>query len=348
MPANFPFTAVIGQSQMKLALLLCAIDPAIGGVLLSGGRGSAKSTLVRSLTALLPNRTLATIPLGATEEMVTGSIQLEQALKDGAVEFNPGVLARAHQGLLYVDEVNLLPDHLVDLLLDVSASKMNLIERDGLSNDHPADFVLVGTMNPDEGELRPQLLDRFGLMAEVQSRFNLIERQQIVEQRLAYDRNPDELIAMHADALGQLSEQIQQAIKSLPTISIPENIKTEIANRCNRAGVEGLRADITLYRAAIAHAAFLAAAEVSVSDLEIPLLPISQVVPALKVHGVQWRHNRFPVLIRYRLVRSSQRTSRSSISCPTHEPALEQLVSTPPKDLSLEALLSESQIGFEP
>ncbi len=268
MPPNFPFTAVIGQLQMKLALLLCAIDPAIGGVLLSGGRGSAKSTLVRSLSVLLPDRTLATIPLGATEEMVTGSIQLEQALKDGSVEFNPGILARAHQGLLYVDEVNLLPDHLVDLLLDVSASKINLIERDGLSHEHAADFVLVGTMNPDEGELRPQLLDRFGLMAAVQSRFDLVERQQIVEQRLAFDSNPDEVIAKHADAMQQLSEQIHHAMEKLSSITMPESVKTEIAELCNNAGVEGLRADITLYRAATAHAALQGAAEVRSADLD--------------------------------------------------------------------------------
>lgn len=267
MSTLFPFTAVVGQSQMKLALLLCAIDPKIGGALLSGGRGSAKSTLVRSLTDLLPEKSLVTIPLGATEEMITGSIQLDKALRQGEIAFNPGILARAHQGLLYVDEVNLLPDHLVDLLLDVASSNVNLVERDGMSHSHPADFVLIGTMNPDEGELRPQLLDRFGLMAPVQSQFNRDERQQIVEQRMAFDADPVKVLQAHSDAMRGLKEQIENAITLLPTLRIPATVKSYIAVCCEEAEVEGLRADITMYRAVIAHAALEGHLEATIEDV---------------------------------------------------------------------------------
>ncbi len=164
---HFPLAAVVGADELKLALCLAAIDPAIGGVLIEGPRGMAKSTLARGVADLLDGGRFVTLPLGASEERIVGTLDLDAALGEGRAQFSPGVLAHAHGGVLYVDEVNLLPDHLVDLLLDVAASGVNLIERDGLSHSHPARFVLIGTMNPEEGELRPQLLDRFGLKVQL-------------------------------------------------------------------------------------------------------------------------------------------------------------------------------------
>ena len=266
--ASFPFTAVVGQDPVKTALLLAIVDPGIGGVLISGSRGSAKSTLVRSLEALLADRQLVTLPLGATEEMVAGTLQLQQALKDGEVAFAPGILSRAHGGLLYVDEVNLLPDHLVDLLLDVAASGVNHVERDGISHRHDAEFVLVGTMNPDEGELRPQLLDRFGLMAEVQQRFALDERREIVRRRVAFDADPKGFELEHRQAMDALARQIEQAGTRLAGVILDEAIATDIARRCEAAAVDGFRADITFYRAARAHAALAGRDAVEVGDLD--------------------------------------------------------------------------------
>jgi len=266
--ASFPFTAVVGQDAVKTALLLAIVDPGIDGVLISGSRGSAKSTLVRSLETLLAQRQLVTLPLGATEEMVAGSLQLQQALSDGEVAFAPGLLARAHGGLLYVDEVNLLPDHLVDLLLDVAASGINHVERDGISHRHAAEFILVGTMNPDEGELRPQLLDRFGLMAEVQTRFMLDERREIVRRRVAFDSDPPAFEAEHRQDMSALAVQIDQAGERLDGVELSEAIATEISRRCAAAGVDGFRADITFYRAARAHAALAGRDAVDSGDLD--------------------------------------------------------------------------------
>lgn len=266
--ASFPFTAVVGQESLKTALLLAIVDPAINGVLISGSRGSAKSTLVRGLQTLLPDRPLVTLPLGATEEMVAGTLKLQQALQDGEVAFAPGLLARAHSGLLYVDEVNLLPDHLVDLLLDVAASGVNHVERDGISHRHAADFVLVGTMNPDEGELRPQLLDRFGLMAAVQERFTLDERREIVRRRVAYDSDPDAFEVEYRPQVEELAVLVAEAVGRLGDIAMPESITREISRRCADAGVDGLRADITFYRAARAHAAMAGRAEAAAEDLD--------------------------------------------------------------------------------
>jgi magnesium chelatase subunit D len=265
---RFPFTAVVGQQTLKTALLLAIVDPAINGVLISGSRGSAKSTLVRGLQALLPDRALVTLPLGATEEMVAGSLQLQQALKDGEVVFAPGLLARAHGGLLYVDEVNLLPDHLVDLLLDVAASGENHVERDGISHRHEAEFVLVGTMNPDEGELRPQLLDRFGLMASVQQRFMPEERREIVRRRVDFDADPAAFESEYRHAEDELRAAIESAAARLDSVAVSETIGMEIAERCAAAGVDGLRADIVFYRAGRAHAALAGKAEVGSDDLD--------------------------------------------------------------------------------
>ncbi len=208
MRRHFPFTAIVGQAHLKTALLLISIDPEIGGLLLSGPRGSAKSTLVRSLASLNHDQPFVTVPLGASEEMVIGSLDLDQALCQSQLAFKPGLLAKANEGILYVDEVNLLADHLVDLLLDAAASGTNLIERDGISHQHDALFSLVGTMNPDEGELRPQLLDRFGLMANVDTQFSIEQRQLVVKQRLAFDSNPDQFIDQQQVALGDLTTQM--------------------------------------------------------------------------------------------------------------------------------------------
>ena len=264
----FPFTAVVGQQELKTALLLALVDPAISGVLISGARGSAKSTLVRSLADLLPQRQLVNLPLGATDEMLTGSLQLDSALQRGAVEYAPGLLARADGGLLYVDEVNLLPDNLVDLLLDVAASGVNHIERDGISHRHSARFVLIGTMNPDEGELRPQLLDRFSLMATVQEQFSVAERQQIVHRRLAFDADPQPLLAQQAAELRQLKQTLELAIDNREEVVVPAALSEQIACRCIDAQVEGLRADIMLQRACRAHAALAGRAAATLADLD--------------------------------------------------------------------------------
>lgn len=265
----FPFVAVTGQALLKLALTLTAINPSIGGVLISGPRGSAKTTLARGLAALLPTPGhFTTLPLGASEEMLIGTLNLQQALSDKQVNFNPGLLAKAHQGVLYVDEVNLLPDALVDLLLDVSASKVNIIERDGISHRHPADFLLIGTMNPDEGELRPQLQDRFGLSVELSNQYRIDERIEIVKLREAFDQNPAEFCAQYAEAQQQLIEHIQQATLRLKHINCTDAIRHAIAERCHRANVDGMRADIVWYRAALAHAAWQGRDGITVADLD--------------------------------------------------------------------------------
>ena len=211
----FPFTALVGHEALQRALLLAAIDPGMGGVLISGPRGTAKSTSARALAALRPEAPFVTLPLAASLEQLVGTLNLEDVLRDGQVRLAPGLVARAHGGVLYVDEVNLLPDALVDSLLDVAASGVNTVERDGVSHQHAARFVLVGTMNPEEGELRPQLLDRFGLSVALHNPADAAQRQAIVRARLAFDVDPAALLARHAAAQAELASSVARARAAL-------------------------------------------------------------------------------------------------------------------------------------
>src|SRR3954453_19266418 len=209
---RFPFTAVVGHDDAKRALLLAAIDPAIGGVLLRGQKGAAKTTLARGLAALLPgDAPFVDLPLGATEDRLIGTLDLGAVLTGDGRRFEPGLLAAAHGGVLYVDEVNLLADHLVDVLLDVAVSGVNRVEREGISHEHPARFVLVGSMNPEEGELRPQLLDRFGLAVDIAASLDPEERARAVERRLAFDADPPAFVATYRDAETRLRAELVTA-----------------------------------------------------------------------------------------------------------------------------------------
>lgn len=265
---HFPLAAVVGADELKLALYLAAIDPAIGGVLIEGPRGMAKSTLARGIAELLPDGIFVTLPLGASEERIVGTLDLDAALGEGRAQFSPGVLAKAHGGVLYVDEVNLLPDHLVDLLLDVAASGINLVERDGISHRHPARFVLIGTMNPEEGELRPQLLDRFGLKVLQNGQPQPAERAEIVRRRLAFDADPLAFVAQWSGEQQALAQRCQEARDHLAAIPLDDAALDEIARRCYAAGVDGLRADLVWLRAARAHAAWRGAERIEVADLD--------------------------------------------------------------------------------
>ncbi|NBA98172.1 ATP-binding protein [Pseudomonas sp. R5(2019)] len=265
---HFPLAAVVGADDLKLALCLTAIDPKIGGVLIEGPRGMAKSTLARGLADLLASGQFVTLPLGATEERLVGTLDLDAALGQGRAQFSPGVLAKADGGVLYVDEVNLLPDHLVDLLLDVAASGVNRIERDGISHRHSARFVLIGTMNPEEGELRPQLLDRFGLNVALDSQPQPEARGQIIRRRLAFDSDPEGFCAQWLPAQQALRERCQTARERLQGIALDDQALEHITGRCFAAGVDGLRADLVWLRAARAHAAWRTAQAIEAEDIE--------------------------------------------------------------------------------
>ena len=289
MTSDYPFSAIVGQNTMKQSLILTAIDPLIGGVLVFGERGTGKSTIVRSLTALLPeiksikgcpynceilNKScphcseifvnkiekkptpIIDLPLGSTEDRVVGSLNLEVALSEGKKSFEPGLLAYANRGYLYIDEVNLLEDHIVDLLLDVSASGENLIEREGLSIKHDSKFVLVGSGNPEEGELRPQLLDRFGLSVEVKSPTELEERIEVIKRRTKFDEKDKDFLDFWEKEDSKLRRRIIRARKKLLDIKVSNNILENCAKLCLALGSDGLRGELTLIRASKAQASF--------------------------------------------------------------------------------------------
>lgn len=271
----YPFSAIVGHDQLRLALLLCAVRPEIGGALIRGEKGTAKSTAVRGLAALLSAANgsdgtgLVEMPLGATEDRVIGSLDLQRVLRDGEHAFSPGLLARAHGGVLYVDEVNLLHDHLVDVLLDAAAMGRVHIERDGISHSHEARFVLIGTMNPEEGELRPQLLDRFGLTVDVHASRDVDVRVQVVRQRMAYEADPDAFAESYADAEAELARRIADARALVGQVVLPDNELRRIAAVCAAFDVDGMRADLVVARTAVAHAAWRGATTVEEQDVRV-------------------------------------------------------------------------------
>ncbi len=276
--AGFPFSAVVGQERLQLALILCAVHPGIGGVLVRGEKGTAKSTVVRALAQLLPPivdesgarpARLVELPVGATEDRVVGSLDLERVLRDGEQAFKPGLLAAAHHGVLYVDEVNLLHDHLVDVLLDAAAMGRVHIERDGVSASHPARFVLVGTMNPEEGELRPQLLDRFGLTVDVVASRAVDVRMAVVRRRLDYEADPVGFAARYATADREVAERILSARDRLDEVALDTVELRRIAALCASFDVDGMRADLVVARTATAHAAWRGGNAVTEDDVRV-------------------------------------------------------------------------------
>ncbi len=268
----FPFSAIVGHDQLRLALVLCAVRPEIGGVLIRGEKGTAKSTAVRALANILADvddGRLVELPIGATEDRVVGSLDLQKVLRDGEHAFSPGLLARAHRGVLYVDEVNLLHDHLVDVLLDAAAMGRVHVERDGVSHSHAARFVLIGTMNPEEGELRPQLLDRFGLTVDVRASRDVEVRTEVIRARLAYEADPAGFAARFADADAETARRIAAARARIDDVELDDEELRRIAALCAAFDVDGMRADLVVARTAVAHAAWRGAGRVEVADIRV-------------------------------------------------------------------------------
>lgn len=305
-PLVFPFTRIVGQENMKRALMLNVVDPGIGGVLIKGEKGTAKSTTVRSMNAVLPYREVVKgcpfrceygkearycpyckekldkgeklepekvrmrvidLPLSATEDRVSGTLDLEHVLKTGEKRFEPGVLAAANGNILYVDEVNLLDDHLVDLLLDSAAMGVNYVEREGVSFSHPARFVLIGTMNPEEGDLRPQLLDRFGLSLDIKGERDVAKRAEVVKRRVAFDSDPESYVAECQKELDAECDRLTKAKLLLPKVVAGDDVIDMIVSVTIHFGVDGHRADITLMKAAKANAALEGRTNVNKDDI---------------------------------------------------------------------------------
>lgn len=303
----YPFTAIVGQEDMKLALILNVINPALGGVLIKGEKGTAKSTAVRALAELLPAMTavkgcrfhcdpgqenllcddcnslkaageswqtetlkmrVVELPVSATEDRVVGTLDIEYAIKKGEKKFDPGLLALANRNILYVDEINLLDDHVVDVLLDAAAMGVNTVEREGVSYSHPARFVLVGTMNPEEGDIRPQLLDRFALSVTVIGEHDPADRKEVIKRRLTYEADTDAFIASYEEEQTELAKKITDAGKLLPQVAVAEEMLDRVAELAISLGVDGHRSDITLIKTAMTLAAFRGRQAVETEDLK--------------------------------------------------------------------------------
>ncbi|RJS71903.1 MAG: putative cobaltochelatase [Candidatus Syntrophoarchaeum sp. WYZ-LMO15] len=325
--AMYPFSAIVGQERMKLALILNVIDPRIGGVLIKGEKGTAKSTAVRALAHLLPEievvkdcpfgcnpknkhemcssckskiengekvevtrrpMKVVDLPINATEDRVVGTLDIEHAIKKGEKRFEPGILAEAHRGILYLDEVNLLDDHIVDILLDAAAMGVNIVEREGVSVSHPAHFILVGTMNPEEGELRPQLLDRFGLCVEIEGIKDVKERVEVIRRRKSFEEDPFPFIERWKREDEILRERILRAKEILSEVTVPDSILELIASLCIETGVDGHRADITLAKAASAFAAY----EGRVSVTEDDVRAVAELVLSHRMRRRPFEHER--------------------------------------------------------